>query len=87
MKKYFLLVFTLIFCISLPCSKENKNEIKTGTSPEDIKKGLQKTNNLECVTYKMSIDSNGNINKSGVILKIVSNGDKYITKYKTTINP
>jgi len=62
--------------------------IKTnGASANGVKEGLTKIKNLEAVTGKITIDVNGDAEKSAVILEIIKDGNKYSTKYKETVSP
>lgn len=61
--------------------------LKTGTTAESVRKGLSGIKDLEAVTGRITIDPQGDAIKSAVILKIVKAGEKYTTKYVTTISP
>jgi branched-chain amino acid transport system substrate-binding protein len=60
---------------------------KNGTTPESIKNNLFKIKDFNAVTGKITINKDGDAEKSAIVLEIDKNGDKYETKYKTTVNP
>jgi branched-chain amino acid transport system substrate-binding protein len=61
--------------------------LKSGTKPEDVKRGLSRVKNFDAVTGTITIDENGDAIKSAVILKITRENGKYGVKYVTTVNP
>ncbi|HBC85358.1 MAG TPA: hypothetical protein DCZ94_00220 [Lentisphaeria bacterium] len=61
--------------------------LKKGTTPETIKDGLRGIKDFEAVTGKISVTPDGNVEKNAVILEIEKDGDKYVAKYKATVNP
>ncbi len=61
--------------------------LKKGTTPEAVKDGLHAIKDLEVVTGKMTVTSDGDVEKNAVILGITREGDKYVAKYKATVNP
>jgi hypothetical protein len=48
---------------------------------------LFKIKDFNAVTGKITINKDGDAEKSAIVLEIDKNGDKYETKYKTTVNP
>jgi branched-chain amino acid transport system substrate-binding protein len=61
--------------------------LKSGLTPEAVKNGLRAIGKFEAVTGTITIDAQGDAIKSAVILKIVRSGDKFATKYVTTVDP
>lgn len=61
--------------------------LRRGVTAEDVRKGLAGIKGLECVTGKITIDSEGDAVKNAVILKIVKSGEKYAAKYVATVEP
>jgi len=60
--------------------------LKTGTTPDAVRRGLAAIKDFEAVTGRITIQD-GDAVKSAVILKIVKGADKYETKYVATVNP
>ena len=61
--------------------------LKKGTTPEAVKDGLHAIKDFEAVTGKTTLTPDGDVEKNAVILEITREGDKYIAKYKATVNP
>ncbi|MBA4386743.1 MAG: hypothetical protein C0404_02110 [Verrucomicrobia bacterium] len=61
--------------------------LKSGGTPDAVVKGLFAIKDFEAVSGTITIDKGGDAIKSAVILKIVKEGDKFTTKYVTTIAP
>jgi branched-chain amino acid transport system substrate-binding protein len=61
--------------------------LKKGTTPEAVKDGLHAIKDLDAVTGKITVTPDGDVEKNAVILEITREGDKYIAKYKATVNP
>jgi branched-chain amino acid transport system substrate-binding protein len=61
--------------------------LKKGTTPEAVKNGLHTIKGFEAVTGKMTVTPDGDVEKNAVILEITREGDKYIAKYRATVNP
>ncbi len=61
--------------------------MQTGTDAGSIKTGLSSIKDFEGVTGKITVLPNGDAEKSAVILSIEKDGDKYVKRYKATINP
>lgn len=61
--------------------------LKTGGTADSVVKGLRVIKGFEAVSGTITIDSGGDAIKSAVILKITKDGEKFATKYVTTISP
>jgi len=61
--------------------------LKTGSNAEAVRKGLHAIKDFETVSGAITIDKSGDAVKSAVILKITKDGQKFATKYVTTIAP
>ncbi|MCX6984449.1 MAG: ABC transporter substrate-binding protein [Lentisphaerae bacterium] len=61
--------------------------LKKGTTPEAVKDGLHAIKDFEAVTGKTTVTPDGDVEKNAVILEITREGDKYVAKYKATVNP
>lgn len=61
--------------------------LKTGSTSEDIRKGLLGIKNFPAVTGDLSISPDGDAIKSAVVLEIVRTGDTFTTKYRATVSP
>lgn len=61
--------------------------LKKGTTPEMVKDGLHAIKDFEAVTGKTTVTPDGDVEKNAVILEITREGDKYLAKYKATVNP
>jgi branched-chain amino acid transport system substrate-binding protein len=61
--------------------------LKKGTTPEAVKDGLHTIKDFEAVTGKMTVTSDGDVEKNAVILEITREGDKYTAKYRATVSP
>lgn len=61
--------------------------LKKGTTPETVKDGLHAIKDFEAVTGKTTVTPDGDVEKNAVILEITREGDKYVAKYKATVNP
>ncbi len=61
--------------------------MKNGVSREQVRDGLAKLKDVEAVTGKITITPQGDAEKDAVILKVVKEGGKYMTKYLATVSP
>ncbi|HCE43076.1 MAG TPA: hypothetical protein DET40_05980 [Lentisphaeria bacterium] len=61
--------------------------LKKGSTPEAVKDGLHAIKDFEAVTGKISVTSEGDVEKNAVILEIGKDGGKFVGKYKATVNP
>jgi branched-chain amino acid transport system substrate-binding protein len=61
--------------------------MKKGTTRAEIRDGLAGIKGFEAVTGTITIDPEGDAVKGAVILEIQKEGDKFVTKYKATVNP
>jgi len=60
---------------------------KGGATPEGVKNALHSLKDVELVTGKTSMGPDGDVEKSAVILEIKRDGDRFTTKYLTTVAP
>jgi branched-chain amino acid transport system substrate-binding protein len=59
----------------------------SGTAPQEVADGMRRLSGVEAVSGKISITPSGDAHKSAVVLRIVPQGDKYVTQYLATVEP